>query len=759
MKSFMFYIIILMEIISLMFTCIIQDAEAQYDGEAEACPEGMSSKDCIQNRGNIIAGVKYDAKPFGYWDEEEGEVAGFDVDLVRILAKYWPDGEIDVEFIQVTSKDRIEWLQKGYVDLVAATMTSTPERDECPKGYIPDKSKGIECPVDFSDIYFHDGQRLLVRKNSELAKKIRVDDPFDNFAKYLSNKRIAVIANTTSMGNIQKKLDEYNRNRIEKDKISVSFKVLRTYPDAIDALFAEKEDDLVDIVTTDGGILTGLVKDNPGKQLVVVGKPFSKEPYGIGIREGDDEMCNWVNDALKKAIENGELKAIFEHYFPDEGVPPLYEPAPKPASKPAQALSQESSAGESTAVHIERRGKIVAGVKFDSQLFGYGTSSDNVEGFDVDLVRAFAHCWLGDENAVEFVRVTSKDRIRMLQGRQVDLLAATMTHTKNREDIYFSQDYFQAGQRLLVRKDSELGDIGEDTPFSEYVTSLKGKHGAVVQDTTAVENLRKEGNKFHIPVIETTIKETFPSQITISEYRSYDDAVDALLDNEERVDFVTTDDAILEGFVKKYPEILKIVGAPFSEEPYGIGIHSDDHEFKELVDETLQALKKTGEYDTIFTKWFPGKSPYEIRTYPGDMQYYDFSPFACPWLKKHPVKEPRKSDCPSGMKSIQMGDSWFCLDIHEVDNENGTPLVDVTWDDAQTYCKELGKRLPTADEWDFVRDHFHGEIEELNDNIKEWIDKEDDYGKKYYRPFREGRDPTLYPDDEKHFDIGFRCAQ
>ncbi len=100
----------------------------------------------IRARANtLIAGVKYDFNPFGFLDDG-GQVVGFDVDLIRALADMWG---IDVEFVQVTSGDRIDRLAAGEVDLVAASITDTKPRDET---------------IDFSQTYFVDGQSLLVRR-------------------------------------------------------------------------------------------------------------------------------------------------------------------------------------------------------------------------------------------------------------------------------------------------------------------------------------------------------------------------------------------------------------------------------------------------------------------------------------------------------------------------------------------------------------------------------------------------------------------
>ena len=79
----------------------------------------------IKERGKLLAGVKLDTPPFGFLDDKN-EPAGFDIDLVRKIAARIG---VPVELVKVTSATRIPLLVSGNVDLVAASMTHTRERD------------------------------------------------------------------------------------------------------------------------------------------------------------------------------------------------------------------------------------------------------------------------------------------------------------------------------------------------------------------------------------------------------------------------------------------------------------------------------------------------------------------------------------------------------------------------------------------------------------------------------------------------------
>src|ERR1700688_894784 len=137
-------------------------------------PARADALDTIKSRGKLLAGVKYDTPPFGFVDTVN-EVAGFDIDLVREVAKKLG---VPVEFVKVTSPTRIPLLVSGNVDLVAASMTNTPERAGT---------------IDFSITYYTGAQTLVVPDGSKIAG-----------VKDLAGKIVAVQQGTT----LDKKLAE-----------------------------------------------------------------------------------------------------------------------------------------------------------------------------------------------------------------------------------------------------------------------------------------------------------------------------------------------------------------------------------------------------------------------------------------------------------------------------------------------------------------------------------------------------------------------
>jgi putative glutamine transport system substrate-binding protein len=225
---------------------------------------------------------------------------------------------------------------------------------------------------------------------------------------------------------------------------------------------------------------------------------------------------------------------------------------------------------------IKARGKLIAGVKFDTNLFGLkDPATGKVEGFDIDIAKALAKKILGDENKIELKEVTSKTRIPLLQNGDIDLIVATMTITEDRKkQVDFSDIYFKAGQSLLVKKGS---------PIKGLENLKKGTKVLTVKGSTSATNIRAKA-----------------PDATVLEFENYQDAFTALKAGQG--DALTTDNSILLGMQKQDPN-YELVGGNFTDEPYGIAIKKGDAEFVGVVNDLLKEMKASGEYDKLYEKW------------------------------------------------------------------------------------------------------------------------------------------------------------
>jgi glutamate transport system substrate-binding protein len=237
------------------------------------------------------------------------------------------------------------------------------------------------------------------------------------------------------------------------------------------------------------------------------------------------------------------------------------------------ATTAAAAMGESTMAKIKAKGKIVIGTKFDQPLFGLKNPTTNeVDGFDAEIGRLLAKKIFGDDikGKVEFVETTSKVREEAIEQGKVDLVIATYTiNAARKERVGFAGPYYTAGQDLLVKKG--------DTSITG-VESLDGKKVCSVQGSTSLKNLAEKAPKAD-------------ASITFDKYSL---CVEALLDG--RVNAVTTDNVILLGFVADNADKVQLVGKPFTQEPYGIGVKKDDKDFRGWVNDQLEAMAKDGSY-------------------------------------------------------------------------------------------------------------------------------------------------------------------
>jgi putative glutamine transport system substrate-binding protein len=230
---------------------------------------------------------------------------------------------------------------------------------------------------------------------------------------------------------------------------------------------------------------------------------------------------------------------------------------------------------------IKKRDKFVVGVKYDTNLFGLkDPGTGEVNGFDIDIAKAIAKEILGDETKIELVEVTSKTRIPMLNNGDIDAIVATMTITEERKtQVEFTDVYFNAGQSLLVKKDSPIKSIADLTKDVKVI-GVKG--------STSVKNIAEKA-----------------PEATILQFDNYQDAFTALKAGQG--DVLTTDNAILYGMTKQDPDYV-MVGGNFTDEPYGIAVKKGETEFAKTISELLKSMKDSGEYDTIYEKWL-GEKP------------------------------------------------------------------------------------------------------------------------------------------------------
>ena len=228
---------------------------------------------------------------------------------------------------------------------------------------------------------------------------------------------------------------------------------------------------------------------------------------------------------------------------------------------------------------IRTRGYLIAGVDQSTYHFGFlNPLSGQIEGFDIDMIRAVAKAIFGDPGKVQFKAISDDQRIPDTTHGTVDIVAHTMTITCDRlKMVDFSSVYFEAHQRVLVLKNSSA-------------TSLDDLHGQKVCATSGSDSLARISQHHAIPV----------------NVPYWTDCLVRL--QQGSVAAISTDDSILDGLAAQDPW-TKIIGKPLTDEPYGLAISKQHPEFVRFVNALLQQLRTDGQWAASYRHWIGAPAP------------------------------------------------------------------------------------------------------------------------------------------------------
>jgi polar amino acid transport system substrate-binding protein len=244
----------------------------------------------------------------------------------------------------------------------------------------------------------------------------------------------------------------------------------------------------------------------------------------------------------------------------------------------------------STMAAIKQRGKLIVGVSGDTLLFGARNSLTNqIEGFDTDMLKEVAKAIFGPdgESHITYKVITYADRLPNLEAGPdhggVDIVAHTMTINCDRWlRIAFSSEYFDAGQRVLVKKGSAFTSIDDLNARSAIVCAPEG--------STNIDLLRKNEN------------DRFGKLKVLAK----PDVTDCLVAMQQgQADGATGDDTVLAGLAAQDPN-TEVVGDKFTDEPYGLGMAKDKIDFVQFVNGVLAEMRTDGRWQAIYSKWLVG---------------------------------------------------------------------------------------------------------------------------------------------------------
>jgi ABC-type amino acid transport substrate-binding protein len=221
--------------------------------------------------GVVTIGTNAEYPPFEYVDEN-GDIAGFDYDLVNAIAER---AGFEPEFVNTRWDGIFVALASGEFDMVASAATITEEREEI---------------VDFSNPYFNAGQMIAVREADADTIFSEAD---------LAGMRIGVQAGTT--GDIYASENIPGAEVVRYEEITLAFQALGSGD--------------VDAVVNDGPVSADIISSNPELGAVLVGEPLSDELYGIAVQPDKPELLDAVNAALAELIADGTYADIHLKWF------------------------------------------------------------------------------------------------------------------------------------------------------------------------------------------------------------------------------------------------------------------------------------------------------------------------------------------------------------------------------------------------------------------------------------------------------------
>ena len=249
------------------------------------------------------------------------------------------------------------------------------------------------------------------------------------------------------------------------------------------------------------------------------------------------------------------------------------------------------SASADTLTKITERGSIVLAYRESSVPFSYLDGPGHPIGFGVDIANkiteAVRQASGKKDLRIEYQAVTSQNRVPLVANGSVDLECGSTTNNAARaKEVAFAVNYFYASSRLLVKKSSGIQKLGD----------LAGKAIATTTGTTTFGQLRKL---------------SLERNLNLNVVPAKDHADGFLLLESGRAQAFAMDDILLAGLMlnAKNPDDYTIVGEPLQVEAYACMLRKDDPAFKKLVDGTLTAMMKSGEFEKLYKKWFMSPIP------------------------------------------------------------------------------------------------------------------------------------------------------
>ena len=497
-------------------------------------PLTESSVARIVNDGKLRVGILFNERPFAELNIR-GDVSGFDADLARSITDAWGT---EIEFIQVTRQNGLEFLQNREVDILMGAQVHR---------------RSLDADFEFSQTYLVGRQAMMVR----------ADDAVENLAG-MAGRRVGYVLQSDG----EQALNAWQT----QIGISVEAQAYYTLDDAFVALDQGEVDGVID---RDQRLLR--VSSSYQDKIRLLDEPVFLEPYAIVMLRHDVNLRNLINKTLQYLLTNGRLFEVHNANFPgqpftseDYLIPwaGLNEEGPTPI----QYATDVPVPSQSLAQFVTDNGTLrVAGL---AETPPSSTARANVETLSRELFDRIAER-LGV--TVEYLPNSVDNAIDLVASGQADIALAVEPNWDMVDQVDFTNPYIVHGDRLLVQSNSQI----------ETFRGLQGiRTGIIRSDAGAEDRATFWANSIQIRIRTSLVNEG-------------DVAFQMLVDN--NIEAAFGDSLFLIPHILRDPDSLRFTDRQYSTRAIAMAIPRNDLDFRLLLEYELQALIADGTLASLST--------------------------------------------------------------------------------------------------------------------------------------------------------------
>jgi glutamate/aspartate transport system substrate-binding protein len=244
-----------------------------------------------------------------------------------------------------------------------------------------------------------------------------------------------------------------------------------------------------------------------------------------------------------------------------------------------------------TLANIKRAHVVRLGYRESSPPFSFLDQANRPIGYSLELCEAIVDeigVEVDDANLkIEYVKVTSDDRIPAVVQNKIDLECGSTTANAERgRQVAFSPLMFVAGTKLMVPKASTISGA----------TDLKGKTVVVTKGTTNEQAMHNVDKKFALG-------------LNIVASPDHEQSYQMLVDG--KADAFATDDILLYGLIARHKaqDRFRVTGEYLSYDPYGIMFRKGEPQLTAVVERTFRKLGSNRDLIPLYNKWFVARLP------------------------------------------------------------------------------------------------------------------------------------------------------